>query len=317
MPHISERQTDLPDATIGKLLKLAAEDKTVLNLGPGEPDFEAPKPVVEWTKKFADNCNHYSPTGGRTELKEALVKKLKKDNGIKTNPDNIIVTCGSQEALLLATACSMDVSEQVIMPSPSFLGYLPTFELFNAFPVPVQLKANNNWDIDPGELKHYIDKKTRAILINTPSNPTGNVLSKKLLEEFKHSTPENASKRIMVSGIYDNITKTVDLDFSYILGEGFTNNLSDLESGNFSIELLNESNQLVVNIDFNLSFAILSDESNVTATNDSAFVFVLPFIDGVDTIVFKENNGTKAEINKTPTSCIEVTTVIPAINTIK
>jgi len=159
VPHISERQMDLPDATIAKLLKLAAEDKTVLSLGPGEPDFPAPKPVVEWTKKFADKCNHYSPTGGRSELKEALVKKLKKDNKIKVQPDNIIVTCGSQEALLLATACSCDVSEQVIVPNPSFLGYLPTFELFNAFPVPLHIRAENNWDIDPQELKHHIDKK--------------------------------------------------------------------------------------------------------------------------------------------------------------
>ena len=82
MPHISEREIDLPDATIGKLLKLAAEDKTVLNLGPGEPDFAAPKPVVQFTKDFANKCNHYSPTGGRTELKKALVKKLKKDMNI-------------------------------------------------------------------------------------------------------------------------------------------------------------------------------------------------------------------------------------------
>jgi len=155
-----------------------------MSLAPGEPDFDAPKPIVEWTKKFADQCNHYSPPGGRTALKEALVKKLKKDNKIKVQPENIIVTTGSQEALLLATACTCDVSEQVIIPNPSFLGYLPTFELFNAFPVPLHVREEDEWNINPDEIKYLLNKKTRAILINSPSNPTGNVLSKKLLEEI-------------------------------------------------------------------------------------------------------------------------------------
>ncbi|MDP1694970.1 MAG: aminotransferase class I/II-fold pyridoxal phosphate-dependent enzyme, partial [Candidatus Woesearchaeota archaeon] len=139
MVHISEREVQLPEAVISKLIKTAAEDKSVISLGPGEPDMPAPQPVVDFTKQFADKCNHYSAPGGRKELKEAIVKKLKKENGISAHPDNVIVTCGSQEALLLATACTCDVSEQVIIPNPSFLGYLPLFELFNAFPVPLQL----------------------------------------------------------------------------------------------------------------------------------------------------------------------------------
>lgn len=185
MVHISEREIELPEAVIGKLLKVAAEDKSVISLGPGEPDFPAPQPIVDFTKQFADKCNHYSPPGGRKELKEAIVKKLKKENGITAHPDNIVVTCGSQEALLLATACTCDVSEQIIIPNPSFLGYLPLFELFNAFPVPLPLYEKDDWNINPDDLKQLIDpKKTKAIMINTPANPTGNVLSRKLLEEI-------------------------------------------------------------------------------------------------------------------------------------
>ena len=182
--HISEREFELPDAVIGKLLKIAVEDKRVYSLSAGEPNFPAPKPIIEFTKEFADKCNHYSPPGGRHELKEALVKKLKKENNIHTRPENITVTCGSQEALLLATACTLDVSEQVIIPNPSFLSYLPTFQLFNAFPVSLELKEEEDWMINPDRLKKLINKeKTKAILINTPSNPTGNVLPKKILEE--------------------------------------------------------------------------------------------------------------------------------------
>jgi aminotransferase len=185
MVHISERELNLPDAVIGKLMKLASEDKSVLSLGPGEPDFSAPKPVIEYTKEFADKCNHYSSPGGRHELKEAIIKKLQKENKIEAHPSNVIVTCGSQEALLLATACTLDVGEQVIIPNPSFLGYLPTFELFDAFPVPLELREDEGWEINVDRLKQLIDKKkTKAILLNTPANPTGNVLSRKVLEEL-------------------------------------------------------------------------------------------------------------------------------------
>ncbi|MEK6840293.1 MAG: aminotransferase class I/II-fold pyridoxal phosphate-dependent enzyme, partial [Nanoarchaeota archaeon] len=101
------------------------------------------------------------------------------------HPSNVIVTTGSQEALLFATACTLDVSEQIIIPNPSFLGYLPMFELFDAFPVALELREDEGWDINVDRLKGLIDpKKTKAIMINSPANPTGTVMSKKVMEEL-------------------------------------------------------------------------------------------------------------------------------------
>ncbi|MBW3003707.1 aminotransferase class I/II-fold pyridoxal phosphate-dependent enzyme [Candidatus Woesearchaeota archaeon] len=185
MREISEREQELPDAVIGKLLKIAAEDKSVISLGPGEPDFPLPKPLVAEVKRVADKINHYSPPGGRSDFKEAIIRKLKNDNRIKANPENIIVTCGSQEGLALATACTLDVSEQIILPNPSFMGFLPTFELFNAVPRFVDVYEENGFAFDPDDIKKQVDrKKTNALLINSPANPTGTVFSKKLLEEI-------------------------------------------------------------------------------------------------------------------------------------
>ena len=191
MTHISEREYDLPNAVIGKLMKAAVEDKSVVSLGPGEPDFDLPAPLVKYVKEYASNSNHYSTPEGLVELRESLVKKLRKDNKIEVHPGNIIVTNGSQEALLLATACTLDVSEQVIIPNPSYLGYLPMFELFNAFPVALELKAEDGWHVNPDELKKLINKKTKAILLNSPGNPTGNVLPKKILEEVADIAVDN------------------------------------------------------------------------------------------------------------------------------
>lgn len=183
--HISEREYELPEDFIERLLKIAVENKSIISLGPGEPDFPLPIPLVKHLKSIANKCNHYSPPKGRIELREALVRKLKKDNKIHTSPENIVVTNGSQEALFTTAAAILDVSEQIIVPNPGFVGYVPAFELLDAFPVQLQLKEENNFELDPDDVKKIIDKKkTKAILINTPSNPTGNVIRKKVLEEL-------------------------------------------------------------------------------------------------------------------------------------
>lgn len=192
MVEISEREEELPGAVIGKLLKIAAEDKKIASLGPGEPDFSLPKPLVNYIPKLKNKVNHYSPPAGRTELRQALAKKVRKENKIKAAPENIIVTAGSQEALMLASMCTLDVSDQVILPTPAFMGYLPMFELINVQVKPVQLKEELKFELNPDDLKKLIDKKkTKVLLINSPSNPTGTVIRKKVLEEIADIAIEN------------------------------------------------------------------------------------------------------------------------------
>jgi aminotransferase len=192
MAHISERESELPDAMIGKLLKLAVEDKSIISLGLGEPDFGMPKPLVDYAKKLTGKCNHYSPPEGRKELREAVARKLRKENKIKTSPENVIITSGSQEALFLATACSLDVGENILIPDPSFLGYMPCVELLDVSPAQIELKEGNGWEIDPDDVRKKIDaKKTKALIINTPANPTGNIIRKKTLEEIAQIAVEH------------------------------------------------------------------------------------------------------------------------------
>lgn len=192
MVHISERERQLPDLVIGKLLQIANEDKSVISLAPGEPNFPLPAPLVKEVKYYADKSNHYSPPGGRHELKEAIMKKLMKDNKIKVNPENIIVTTGSQEALMLASVCTLDVGDEAIVPDPSYMCYLPTIELMDGTPIRMELKEEEGFDVNPDRLRKLIDKKrTKFVILNSPSNPTGNVLSKKILEEVADIAREN------------------------------------------------------------------------------------------------------------------------------
>lgn len=184
--HISERTTQLPDQVIGKLITIASEHPEVISLGPGEPDFPAPKPIVQYTKKIAHKVSHYAPPQGYLNLREALAKKVRKENKIKwAMPDNVVVANGSQEALLMACDCCLDVSEQVIIPNPSYMSYAPTVELVGACPVFVELKEEADFAIDPDAVDKLVDhKKTKVLIINSPANPTGTVLRRKVLEQL-------------------------------------------------------------------------------------------------------------------------------------
>ena len=192
MVDISEREQELPDVLIPELLAIAAERKDIISLGPGEPDFITPKPILNYASKIIDKSTHYSAPAGKTELREAIVKKLKKENKIKANVENVVVGCGSQELLFSAFLSTLDVSEEVIVPNPGYLGYVPAIELVNAVPVYVKLEEDENFEINPDRIKEAVNKKrTKVILINTPGNPTGTVLNRKTLEEIADIAIEN------------------------------------------------------------------------------------------------------------------------------
>ncbi len=184
MVHLSEREEQLPDQAIEKLIEIMVEHPDILSLGPGEPDFPLPKPLVAEIKRLSNQVNHYSTPGGLIDLRRAICKKLQRDNKIRASPENVVVTCGSQEALLLSAACLLDVSEEILVPNPGFMGFLPSFELFNAAIDSYSLSEENAFEPNPDEMRKLIDKKTRVILLNSPANPTGNVIRKKILEEI-------------------------------------------------------------------------------------------------------------------------------------
>jgi aminotransferase len=183
---ISKRERELPGARLAELLRIAEERKDVISLGPGEPDFVAPAPIRAAIKTaLAAGQTHYSPAEGRIELRRAICKKLKRENKIRAKPENIVVTCGSQEALLLALMCIIDPGEEVIVPDPGFLAYRPTVELLNGVAVGLELREDEEWKINTNRLERLIDeKRTRAIILNSPANPTGSVLSAAEMKEI-------------------------------------------------------------------------------------------------------------------------------------
>lgn len=184
MVHLSQREQQLPGSAIESILDASAKDKRVISLGPGEPHFGLPPPLLAHARVLIATSNHYTAPSGLLELREAICKKLARDNKIHALPENVVVTTGSQEALLIATAISLDVSEEILLPNPSYMAFLPTIELFNAKPRFFALHEEHDFEPNPDEIKKQINQKTRVILLNSPANPTGNVIRRKIMEEI-------------------------------------------------------------------------------------------------------------------------------------
>ena len=192
MVHISERDLQLPELEFPKIFKRIVSDKSVISLGPGEPDFLTPAPLLSYGRQALGKSTHYSEPDGLLELREALVKKLKRFNNIESNTDEVVVTSGSQEGIFSALLTAVDPTEQVLVPSPGYFGYTPAIDLVSATPVYVPLKEEDNFTLNPDVLKRHIDKKkSKVLILNTPSNPTGNVMSRKLMEEVADIAIEN------------------------------------------------------------------------------------------------------------------------------
>lgn len=184
---LSERVTELPPSNFERIMRLATEDSSIISLSIGEPDFTAPPNVLAATKKALDQkMTHYSPAGGRHELLEAIGKKLQKENKIKIDDPHqqIMVTSGSTEGLLISYMGLLDAGEEMLVPDPGFIAYPNMVDLMQGEPVSYALRPETGFELEVDRLPKLITNKTKAIQICSPSNPTGNVLTKKTLEEL-------------------------------------------------------------------------------------------------------------------------------------
>jgi aspartate aminotransferase len=149
-----------------------------INLGLGQPDFDTPEHIKEEAiRAIKEGFTGYTSNLGIPELRDALSKKFKKENGIDYAPGDIIVTSGASEGLYIALQSLCDSGDEVLVPDPGFVSYSALTTLAGGKPVPVPLGESLKYD--PEALKGYITKKTKAIVLNSPSNPTGTVLDGK------------------------------------------------------------------------------------------------------------------------------------------
>jgi len=189
MTILSNRARSLkPSPTLAinaKAKSMQAQGIHVISFGAGEPDFDTPINIKQAAKKAIDDgFTKYTPVGGTDDLKDAIIKKFQRDSGLTYKRSEIIVSCGGKHSFYNLAQAIFDQGNEVIVPAPYWVSYPPMVALANATPIIVETTEKNKFKITPEELKKAVTPKTKALIINSPSNPTGSAYTKNELEEI-------------------------------------------------------------------------------------------------------------------------------------
>ena len=209
--YLSKRASILKPSGIRKFFDIAANMKDVISLGIGEPDFDSPTPIIEAGIASLNNKQtHYTANKGITPLLQAISEHIDKKYNVSYDPkDEIIVTVGGSEALQLAVSALLDPGDEVLLPTPCFVSYQGVILMAGGVSVEVPSKIENDFVPDPKELEKAITPKTKAILINFPSNPTGAVASRETLIEIG-KLAEKHDLIVISDEIYDRLVYGVE-----------------------------------------------------------------------------------------------------------
>jgi aspartate aminotransferase len=172
-------------ATAAKAKAMKAQGIDVVDFGVGEPDFDTPENAKQaGIKAIQSGFTKYTPAGGTDELKEAVIEKFKKDNGLQYEKSQVLISCGAKHSLYNIAEALFDPGDEVIIPSPYWVSYPDQVLLNDAVPVIVETTEEEGFKLSAKKLEKAITKKTKALVLNSPSNPTGLAYDKKTLEEI-------------------------------------------------------------------------------------------------------------------------------------
>jgi len=164
---------------LGNAKMLETQGRRIIHLEIGEPDFVTPANIREAAiKALKDGNTHYTPTPGMLELRKAIADKTANDLGVEVCFENVSVTLGSKEAIFAALASIVEEGDEVLYPNPGYPAYESGVRFFGGKPVPVRLREEDEFRMTPEEVNQLVSDRTKAIIINSPENPTGAVLSK-------------------------------------------------------------------------------------------------------------------------------------------
>ncbi len=204
---IASRTQDMPSSSIMVISERAQQMEDVVRMELGEPDFDTPEHIRRAAAQaMEEGRTHYTLGAGISELREEISRKLRVDNSLEYDPKTqVVVTAGSTTALNLALLTTVNPGEEVLVPSPGWAQYVGCVKFAQAIPVYYSLTEKNRFGLDSEELRQKVTKKTKAILICSPNNPTGSVLTEKELRELS-SFAEEHDLLVISDEVYEKIT---------------------------------------------------------------------------------------------------------------
>ena len=211
--RLSKRVAGLKPSGIRKFFDIAATMKDVISLGIGEPDFTTPKPILDaGIRSLQNGETHYTSNWGKMELRQAIADNLKKLYNVSYDPTNeVIATVGVSEALYLTFTAILDPGDEVIIPTPCFVSYQAEVILAGGAPVEVTARVENDFAIDPDDIRRAITPRTKCIFIGYPSNPTGAVATRETMLEIGKIAEEH-NLMVVSDEIYDRLV----YDFEHV-----------------------------------------------------------------------------------------------------
>ena len=186
--------------------ELKAQGINVINLSVGEPDFFTPTHVKEAAKKaIDDNFSFYTPVPGYLSLRQAICKKLETENGLSYKPEQIVCSNGAKQDVCNVVLCVVNPGDEVIIPAPCWVSYVEMVKLAEGKSVVIRTGIEQDFKMTPAQLEAAITPKTRAIILCSPSNPTGSIYSKAELEAIANVLAKHPNIIIIADEIYEHI----------------------------------------------------------------------------------------------------------------
>ncbi|HEV8549004.1 MAG TPA: pyridoxal phosphate-dependent aminotransferase [Polyangiaceae bacterium] len=210
MPHaLAERLKAVkPSATLAmsaRAAELRKSGRKIYAFGVGEPDFPTPAFIREAAEKALATSSHYTAVSGTAELKQAIVEATARDRGWTPTPDRITVSVGAKHALFNLAAALVDPGDEVVIPAPYWVSYPEQVRLFGGVPVIVDTRAENGFRMTPDELAAGLGPKTKAVILCTPSNPTGAAYTADELRALARVIADRSDAYLIADEIYGEL----------------------------------------------------------------------------------------------------------------
>lgn len=235
-PIFAERMKNLGTETSFEVLArakaLEKQGKDIVHLEIGEPDFDTPGNIKEATvKALYSGYTHYVASAGIPELREAIAEYISKTRKIKADPEEVVVTPGAKPIMFFCMLACVNPRDEVLYPNPGFPVYESLINFVGAKPVPIPLREENDFRLDPEYVKEKITKKTKLIILNSPENPTGGVLTREDLKDLADCLADREDlivlsdevySRIIYEGQHESIASLPGMKEKTLLMDGFS-----------------------------------------------------------------------------------------------
>ena len=229
--RMSRLGTETAFVVLAKAKKLEAQGKEIIHLEIGEPDFDTPKNIIDKAVEALNNhWTHYGPAAGLPELRQTIADEINRTRGLNMGPENVVVSPGGKPVMFFFMLALVNEGDEVIYPNPGFPIYESVINFIGAKPVPIKMREEKQFRLDVDELISLITPKTRLIIINSPQNPTGSVLTKDDLKAIADICIKNniyvlsdeIYSRIIYNGKFNSITANKGIIDNTIILDGYS-----------------------------------------------------------------------------------------------